>query len=259
MTVSGRTLGDEIDALPPAHPQDVVRTLSDPVHSGGGIAFLKGNLAGNGAIIKQSACTESLLVHSGRAVVFDSLEDLAERIDDDGLDVTKDDVLVLRNAGPKGAPGMPEAGYIPIPKKLAEQGVKDMVRISDCRMSGTAFGTIILHADPEAAIGGPLALIEPGDTISLDVPKRSLTLNIPDDEFERRQSAWTPTQPKDAERGYRKLFMDHVTQAGEGVDFDFLAKKPFTAKTPVKNRLGCRRESFSKGKRDGAQGRGAFS
>ena len=138
MTVTGRTLGEEIEDLPPRFPQDVVRSMSNPIHSGGSIAYLKGNLAGNGAIIKQSAGTPKLLVHSGRAVVFDSLEDLASRIDDPDLDVTKDDVLVLRNGGPKGAPGMPESGYIPIPKKLAEQGVKDMVRISDCRMSGTA-------------------------------------------------------------------------------------------------------------------------
>jgi dihydroxy-acid dehydratase len=232
MTVSGRTLGQEIDALPAAFPQDVVRTLANPIHSGGGIAFLKGNLAGNGAIIKQSACAEELLVHSGRAVVFDSLEDLADRIDDADLDVTRDDILVLRNAGPKGAPGMPEAGYIPIPKKLAEQGVKDMVRISDCRMSGTASGTIVLHMDPEAAVGGPLALVKGGDTISLNVPERRLTLDISNEEFELRRAAWSPPKSSGAERGYRRLFMDHVTQAGEGVDFDFLAKRPFTAKTP---------------------------
>ncbi len=231
MTVTGRTLGEEIDALAPAHSQDVVRPLADPIHSGGGIAFLKGNLAGDGAIIKQSACSEELLVHTGRAVVFDSLSDLADRIDDPALDVTADDILILCNAGPRGAPGMPEAGYIPIPRKLAAEGVKDMVRISDCRMSGTAFGTIVLHAAPEAAIGGPLALVRTGDTVCLDVPNRLLEIRIDDDELERRRAAWSPpaTAPS---HGYAKLFHDHVLQAGEGADFDFLARRPYSAKTP---------------------------
>ena len=165
-------------------------------------------------------------------MAFDSLEDLARRIDDPDLDVVEGDVLVLRNAGPKGAPGMPEAGYIPIPKKLARQGVKDMVRISDCRMSGTAFGTIVLHASPEAAIGGPLALVEDGDTIHLDVPARRLTLAVTDEELEQRRAAWTPADGGEALRGYRKLFLDHVTQADEGCDFDYLTRRPYVAKTP---------------------------
>ena len=232
VTVTGRTLGEEIAALPPAFEQDVVRPLSDPIHTGGGIVFLKGNLSGDGAIIKQSACSEALLVHKGRAVVFDSLGDLAARIDDPDLDVRADDVLVLRNAGPKGAPGMPEAGYIPIPKKLAKQGVKDMVRISDCRMSGTAFGTIVLHASPEAAVGGPLALVRSGDEISLDVPARSLSLVVPDEELQGRRDDWKPVDESEPRRGYKKLFFDHVTQADEGCDFDFLTKRPFVAKTP---------------------------
>lgn len=232
MTVTGRTLGEEIDALPAGHKQNVVRPLSDPIHSGGGIAFLKGNLAGDGAIIKQSACSGELLTHTARAVVFDSLEDLALRIDDPDLDVVADDILILRNSGPKGAPGMPEAGYIPIPKKLAAQGVKDMVRISDCRMSGTAFGTIVLHASPEAAVGGPLSLVETGDTVRLDVPNRLLELEVAADELERRRAAWTPPPGTQPERGYAKLFMEHILQAGEGVDFDFLVKRPYTAKTP---------------------------
>ena len=196
------------------------------------IAFLKGNLAGDGAIIKQSACSPDLLVHSGRAVVFDSLQDLALRIDDPDLDVVKEDVLVLRNSGPKGAPGIPESGYIPIPKKLAAEGVKDMVRISDCRMSGTAFGTIILHCVPEAAIGGPLALVESGDTITLNVLERRPTIDISEAEFERRRGNWEHPKSQEAERGYRKLFLDTVMQANEGVDFEFLTKRPFTAKTP---------------------------
>ncbi len=232
LTVTGRTLGEEIAALPAAFDQNVVRPFADPVHHGGGIAFLKGNLSGDGAIIKQSACSEALLVHSGRAVVFDSLDDLAARIDDPHLDVTADDVLVLRNAGPKGAPGMPEAGYIPIPKKLARQGVKDMVRISDCRMSGTAFGTIVLHASPEAAVGGPLALVNTGDIISLDVPSRELRLEVSAEELERRRDAWKASPQAAPRRGYGKLFFDHVTQADEGCDFDFLASRPFVARSP---------------------------
>lgn len=232
LTVTGRTLGENIADMPAPFAQEVVRPLDNPIHKGGSIAFLTGNLAGDGAIIKQSACSPELLTHSGRAVVFDSLEDLAERIDSDDLDVTAGDVLVLRNTGPRGAPGMPEAGYIPIPRKLARQGVKDMVRISDCRMSGTAFGTIILHATPEAAAGGPLALVETGDTITLDVPARKLTLDIDAAEMEARRAAWRPAARPDGERGYRKLFLDHVMQAGDGADFDFLTKRPFTAKTP---------------------------
>ncbi|MDX1433712.1 MAG: IlvD/Edd family dehydratase [Gammaproteobacteria bacterium] len=232
ITVTGRTLGEEIEALPQAFTQNVVRPLERPIHSGGGIAFLEGNLAGDGAIIKQSACSEALLTHTGRAVVFDSLDDLATRIDDAHLDVEADDVLVLRNAGPRGAPGMPEAGYIPIPKKLAKQGVKDMVRISDCRMSGTAFGTIVLHASPEAAVGGPLALIENGDSITLDVPSRRLSLDVSDAELERRRAAWSPSHDGEPLRGYRKLFFDHVTQADQGCDFDFLSSRPYLAQTP---------------------------
>ena len=233
VTVTGRTLGEEIDAMPAAFPQMVVRSLNDPIHAGGGIAFLRGNLAGDGAIIKQSACSFDLLTHQGPALVFDSLEDLANRIDMADLDVTKDSVLILRNAGPKGAPGMPEAGYIPIPKKLATAGGKDMVRISDCRMSGTAFGTIVLHASPEAAIGGPLALVKTGDQIQLDVPNRRLELLVPDDEIESRRANWQPPATVKADRGYKKLYMDQVNQAGEGVDFDFMTKRPFAAKTPI--------------------------
>lgn len=231
MTITGRTLGEEIEASPEPFAQDVVQTITNPIHSGGSLVSLKGNLAGNGAIIKQSACSPDLLKHSGRAVVFDSLNDLADRIDTI-TDISKEDVLVLRNAGPKGAPGMPEAGYIPIPKILAKQGVKDMVRISDCRMSGTAFGTIVLHAEPEGAVGGPLALVVNGDIITLDVANRTLTIDVDAEELERRRAAWVPVPPIEGERGYRKLFVEHVNQAGEGVDFDFLTNRPFTAKTP---------------------------
>ncbi len=231
LTVTGRTLGDEIASLPPAWPQEVVQPLDAPVHEGGAIAVLGGNLAGEGAIIKQSAASPELLVHRGRAVVFDSLEDLARRIDSDDLDVAASDVLVLRNAGPKGAPGMPEAGYLPIPRKLAAQGVKDMLRISDARMSGTAFGTIVLHASPEAATGGPLALVRDGDTIALDVPKRRLTLEVGAEELARRRAAWTPSVTGADLTGYRRLYHDTVLQAPQGCDFDFQAR-PITTRTP---------------------------
>jgi len=223
LTVSGRTLGDEIDALPKAYPQDVVRPISDPLYPGGGIAVLRGNLAPDGAVIKQSAADPGLLNHEGRAVVFTSLADMAARIDDPELDVAEDDVLVLQNAGPLGAPGMPEAGYLPIPKKLAERGVKDMVRLSDARMSGTAFGTIILHVAPEAAAGGPLGLVENGDRIRLDVANRQLELLIDDAELAERRARWQPPPAHaGAERGYLNLFLDSVTQAPEGCDFAFL-------------------------------------
>jgi len=232
LTITGRTLGEEIDASPEAFSQNVVFPIDNPIFQGGGIAYLTGNLAGDGAILKQSAATQDLLVHSGRAVVFDSLEDLALRIDDPELDVVKGDVLILRNAGPKGAPGMPEAGYIPIPKKLAEQGVKDMVRISDCRMSGTAFGTIILHASPEAAVGGPLSLVRTGDIVHLNAPERTLTMEVDAAELEKRREAWVPPGTTTANRGYRKLFLESVMQANEGVDFEFLTQRPYIEKVP---------------------------
>jgi len=223
LTVTGRTLGEEIDSLPPAYPQDVVKTVDAPLYPGGGMVILRGNLAPDGAVIKQSAANPNLLSHEGRALVFSSLEDMAARVDDPDLDVTADDVMVLQNAGPLGAPGMPEAGYLPIPKKLAEQGVKDMVRLSDARMSGTAFGTIILHVAPESAVGGPLALVETGDWIRLDVPNRSLELLVEDAELARRREAWTPPSTHaGAERGYLNLYLNRVTQAPDGCDFDFL-------------------------------------
>jgi dihydroxy-acid dehydratase len=231
LTVTGRSLGEVIAALPPAWPQEVVRPLGKPVHSGGAIAVLQGNLAGAGAVIKQSAASPELLVHRGRAVVFDSLDDLARRIDAPDLAVEPCDVLVLRNAGPKGAPGMPEAGYLPIPHKLAAQGVTDMVRISDARMSGTAFGTIVLHAGPEAAAGGPLALVKDGDMIALDVPARSLRLEVGEDELAHRRAAWRPPVSGVDLTGYRRLYHEAVLQAPQGCDFDFQAR-PATAQTP---------------------------
>lgn len=220
-TVTGKTLGQTIQETEFSWQQTIVKSAADPIYREGGMAVLKGNLAPNTAIIKQSAASDSLLTHSGRAVVFDGLEDLAHRIDSEELDVHKEDILVLRYIGPKGAPGMPEAGLIPIPKKLARQGVKDMVRISDGRMSGTASGTIILHVCPEAADGGPLALVQTGDKISLDVNSRSLHLHVEDSELASRRETLDLSRFI-AKRGYHKLYMDHVLQADEGVDFDFL-------------------------------------
>ncbi|QEZ43306.1 IlvD/Edd family dehydratase [Cupriavidus oxalaticus] len=221
LTVSGRTLGEELDAAPPPFAQDVIRSAAAPIYPAGGLAVLRGNLAPGGAIIKQSAADPVLMEHEGRAVVFENAEDMALRIDDETLDVNADDILVLKRIGPTGAPGMPEAGYMPIPRKLARAGVKDMVRISDGRMSGTAAGTIVLHVTPEAAIGGPLALVQSGDRIRLSVRERDLTLLVDDAELARRAAAQPVERPR-AERGYRKLFLETVTQADQGVDFDFL-------------------------------------
>ncbi|WP_321796867.1 IlvD/Edd family dehydratase [Caballeronia sp. J97] len=221
LTVSGHTLGEQIEASGPGFRQDVVRPMSQPIYPQGGLAVLRGNLAPGGAIIKQSAADAKLMEHEGRAVVFENVEDLINRIDDEALDVNADDVLVLKNIGPVGAPGMPEAGYIPIPRKLARAGVKDMVRISDGRMSGTAFGTIVLHVTPEAAAGGTLAYVRNGDRIRLSVSNREVSLLISDEELKQRAED-TPIVRPTADRGYRKLFLQTVTQADEGVDFDFL-------------------------------------
>jgi dihydroxy-acid dehydratase len=222
LTVTGKSLGENVAAAPPPFAQKVVRPRKSPVFKEGGIALLRGNLAPGGAIIKQSAMDSKLMRHEGRAVVFESLEDLANRVDDPKLDVAAGDVLVLKSAGPKGAPGMPEAGYIPIPKKLAQQGVKDMVRISDARMSGTAFGSIVLHVTPESAAGGPLALVKNGDRIRLDVPARKLELKVSAAELAKRRKAWRAPQARPEDRrGYRKLFLSSVTQADRGCDFDF--------------------------------------
>ena len=230
LTVSGRTLGQVIDEAGPGFAQQVVRPLRDPLYPQGGIAVLRGNLAPGGAIIKQSAADPRLMEHEGRAVVFENAADLAARIDDPLLDVTADDVLVLKHIGPQGA-AMPEAGYLPIPKKLARAGVKDMLRISDGRMSGTAFGTIVLHVTPEAAVGGPLAWVQNGDRIRLSVAARELRLCVDDAELARRRAAQPVTSPT-AERGYRKLFLQSVTQADQGVDFDFLMPPPSGMRIP---------------------------
>jgi dihydroxy-acid dehydratase len=235
MTVSGRTLGEEIEASQHSATNKVVRNLDTPVFPVGGIAVLHGNLAPRGAIIKHSSATPGLLKHRGRAVVFRSVEDLAARIDSPDLDVTADDVLVLLNTGPKGAPGMPEAGYLPIPKKLAQQGVKDMVRISDARMSGTAFGTIVLHVTPESAVGGPLATVRDGDMIVLDVENRRISLEISDEEMKQRLAAWTPPAAirEMPAYGYRRLYQERVTQADLGCDFDFMIPQELKQSAPI--------------------------
>ncbi|MDW3680624.1 IlvD/Edd family dehydratase [Cupriavidus sp. CV2] len=234
LTVSGRTLGEELDAAPAPFPQDVIRPFDAPIYPVGGLAVLRGNLAPGGAIIKQSAADPVLMEHEGRAVVFEDAEDMALRIDDDALDVNADDVLVLKRIGPTGAPGMPEAGYMPIPRKLARAGVKDMVRISDGRMSGTAAGTIVLHVTPEAAIGGPLAHVRNGDRIRLSVARREISLLIDDAELARRAAEHEVVRPT-AERGYRKLFLATVTQADQGVDFDFLRAAQTSETVPRKS------------------------
>jgi len=223
ITVAGDTLGERLAQPPEWVDRVVVRPFADPYQKQGGLVALYGSLAPNGAILKRSAADQKLFEKEGRAVVFASLDDLAARVDDPALDVTPEDFLVLQNAGPKSGYAMPEAGYLPIPTKLARAGVKDMVRISDARMSGTAFGTIVLHVSPEAAIGGPLALVRNGDRIRLSVKERRIELLVPEAELARRRAAWkSPTQVP--ARGYAKLYMDHVLQAEHGCDFDFLRK-----------------------------------
>jgi len=219
-SVNGKTLGDNV-AGARCHNPDVIRPLALPLAAEGGTVILFGNLCPDGAVLKQSAASPHLLVHRGRAVVFDDHEEMARRIDDPALPIDERSVLVLQNAGPKGAPGMPEWGAAPIPARLLKAGVKDMVRISDARMSGTSYGTVILHVAPESAVGGPLALVRNGDLIELDVPHRRLTLQVADEELARRRAAWTP-RAEPATGGYLRMFLDHVLQANEGVDFDFL-------------------------------------
>ena len=219
-TVTGKTVGENV-AGSKIFNSDVIRTLDDPVFSSEGLAILRGNLAPRGAVIKPIAADPKLLKHAGRAIVFDNYNDMNARIDDPALDVDANSVLVLRNGGPKGAPGMPEWGNLPIPQKLLKAGVRDMVRISDARMSGTNYGTCVLHVSPESFVGGPLALLNEGDIIELDVQQRLLNMRVSADELSRRRAAWRP-QAEIYPRGYGKLFMQHIKQADEGCDFDFL-------------------------------------
>jgi dihydroxy-acid dehydratase len=220
LTVSGKTIG-EMTADAPCWNREVIRTYDAPVKEKAGIAVLRGNLAPEGAVIKPSAATPSLLTHRGRAVVFENIEDFRARIDDPNLDVDETCVLVLKGAGPRGYPGMPETGNLPLPPKLLAKGVTDMVRISDSRMSGTAYGTVVLHTSPESAVGGPLALVQNGDLIELDVPNRRLDLIVSEAELDRRRAAWKPAPPAYT-RGYAKLYTEHVLGPEKGADFDFL-------------------------------------
>jgi dihydroxyacid dehydratase/phosphogluconate dehydratase len=220
-TVNGRTLGENI-ARAQVHNPDVIRTREDALSPEGGVAILKGNLAPGGAVIKPTAMEDRLRKHRGPAIVFRDYNDMAARIDDPSLDVTAQSVLVLQNAGPQGGPGMPEWGQLPIPKKLLEQGVRDMVRISDARMSGTSYGACVLHVSPESYVGGPLGLVRDGDVIALDLEARRLDVLISDEEMARRRAARQAPPPK-YERSYGKLFAAHIGQAETGCDFDFLA------------------------------------
>jgi dihydroxy-acid dehydratase len=229
LTVAGQTLAENIAGAAPDWEQQVVRGRDKPLAAADGLIVLRGNIAPQGAVMKAAAASEKYLKHTGRAVVFDGLADMAARLDDPDLDVTEDDVLVLKNAGPIGGPGMPEAGYIPIPRKLAQQGVRDMVRISDARMSGTAFGSIVLHITPEAAVGGPLAAVESGDTITLDAAARRIDVDLDQAEIDRRLGGERPA-PGEGMRGYARLYNQTVLQADAGCDFDF-------ARPPMRERL----------------------
>jgi dihydroxyacid dehydratase/phosphogluconate dehydratase len=229
-TITGQTVREAVqDAT--VYNRDVIAPLEKPIQPEGGIVVLFGNIAPDGAILKQTAASPNLLSHTGRAVVFEDHDDLTKRLDDPDLDVEPDDVIVLKNGGPKGAPGMPEWGSIPLPRKVLAQGVRDMVRVSDSRMSGTAYGTAVLHISPEAAVGGPLAAVQSGDLIRLDVPGRRLELLVAEEEIRRRLADWRP-RARPAERGYTRLFVDHVGQASEGCDFDFLEGRSPLADEP---------------------------
>jgi dihydroxy-acid dehydratase len=220
LTVNGQTIGDNVRGAVCYNP-DVIRSAAMPIAAEGGLVILRGNLCPDGAVLKQSAASPHLLSHRGKAVVFEDHADVHRRIDDPSLPIDETSVLVLKHVGPKGAPGMPEWGAAPIPARLLKKGVKDLVRISDARMSGTSYGTVILHVAPESAVGGPLALVRDGDEIELSVARRTLTLHVSDAELTRRKAAWAP-RPPHYTRGYGRLFLDHVLQPDEGCDFDFL-------------------------------------
>jgi dihydroxy-acid dehydratase len=219
-TVNGHSIGENV-ADAEVYNDDVIRPLDNPIYAEGALAVLRGNLAPDGVVIKPSACAPRLLQHTGRAIVFDDYPSMKKAVDDPDLDCTADDILVLRNAGPLGGPGMPEWGMLPIPTKLVKQGVRDMLRLSDARMSGTSYGACMLHCAPEAYIGGPLALVKTGDLITVDVPARTIHLEVSDAELATRRAAWTPPA-KRYERGYGWIFSKHILQADQGCDFDFL-------------------------------------
>jgi len=221
LTVTGRSVGDNIEGAK-VYLDDVIHSLNDPVYAEGATAVLKGNLAPNGCVIKPAAADKRFLQHRGKAIAFEDYNHMMREIERDDLDVTPDHILVLKNAGPKGGPGMPEWGMLPIPKRLLGQGIRDMIRISDARMSGTSYGACILHIAPESFVGGPLAFVQTGDEIEVDVPARRIHLHVNDEEFARRRAAWTPPAPR-YPRGYGALYSQHIGQADEGCDFDFLA------------------------------------
>jgi dihydroxyacid dehydratase/phosphogluconate dehydratase len=220
MTVTGRSLGENIKGAE-VYNDDVIRSVDNPIYAEGALAVLKGNLAPDGCVIKPSACAPKYLKHTGPALVFDDYPSMKKAVDDPDLDVTADHIMILRNAGPQGGPGMPEWGMLPIPTKLVKQGVKDMLRLSDSRMSGTSYGACILHVAPEAYIGGPLALVKTGDLITVDVPGRTIHLEVSDAELARRKALWV-APPKRYERGYGWMFSKHIMQADQGCDFDYL-------------------------------------
>jgi len=231
LTVTGQTLGKNIEEAE-LIDDDVIRMPDNPVQKEGGTFVLSGNLAPHGCVVKPSAAAQDLFTHRGPALAFDDYPDLKARLNDPDLNVTKDTVLVLRNAGPEGGPGFPEWGMLPIPDKLLKEGVRDMVRLSDARMSGTSYGMCVLHLSPESHVGGPLALVQTGDEIELNVPERKINLHVDDAELEARRGAWQKPEPKYA-RGYGQLYINHVTQAHEGCDFDFLQHGPATPEPPI--------------------------
>jgi L-arabonate dehydrase len=224
LTVTGKTIRENVEHAA-CHNQDVIRTVADPLHPEGGTIVLRGNLAPDGAVLKQTAASARLLKHRGRAYVFENHHEMIAQVEREDLPITGDSILVMKNGGPKGAPGFPEWGHIPMPRVLLNQGVDDIVRISDARMSGTSFGTVVLHVAPESAVGGPLALVRTGDEIELNADSRSLTLCVPEDELDRRRTSFVAPSPN-YERGYGRLFLEHVTQANLGCDFDFLQALP---------------------------------
>jgi dihydroxy-acid dehydratase len=231
VTVNGKTLGENI-AGAAVHIRDVIHPLSDPLYAEGATAVLTGNLAPGGCVMKPSAAEPRFLRHRGRAIVFEDYNEMAREVERDDLDVTPDHILVLKNGGPKGGPGMPEWGMLPIPRKLVKAGVRDMVRISDARMSGTSYGACILHVSPESYVGGPLALVRTGDEIEVDVARRRIHLHVSDEELGRRRAAWTPPPPRYA-RGYGAMFSEHIAQADQGCDFDFLEGTAATAEPEI--------------------------
>jgi dihydroxy-acid dehydratase len=231
VTVNGKTLGENI-AGAAVHIRDVIHPLSDPLYAEGATAVLTGNLAPGGCVMKPSAAEPRFLRHRGRAIVFEDYNEMAREVERDDLDVTPDHILVLKNGGPKGGPGMPEWGMLPIPRKLIKAGVRDMVRISDARMSGTSYGACILHVSPESYVGGPLALVRTGDEIEVDVARRRIHLHVSDEELGRRRAAWTPPPPRYA-RGYGAMFSEHIAQADQGCDFDFLEGTAATAEPEI--------------------------